>query len=215
MRIFLIPLREHFQPKNQPFIYPHHNDDYGVEQDFLSYLFNNSNLITHKPKEADWHYLPIFWTRWHLNHDYGKDGITELQEEVNKALLDDRKTFTICQYDDGPIVNIENTKIFLASRKSDAGYDIPLLSSAHKIPASIPPKKYLASFAGRLDTHPLRQNMDISLKNNKDIFIYDGNRGPEFFIDLLFSSYIALCPRGYGGSSFRFFEAMQAGTVPF
>jgi hypothetical protein len=27
-------------------------------------------------------------------------------------------------------------------------------------------------------------------------------------------SYIALCPRGYGGSSFRFYEAMQLGVVP-
>lgn len=214
MRILLIPLKEHFQPKKQPFKYPHHNDDYGVEQDFLSYLFNNSNLITQNAKEADWHYLPVFWTRWHLNHDYGKDGIAELQDEVNNVLIDDRKTFTICQYDDGPMVNIGDTKLFLASRKSDAGYDIPLLSSAHRIPASVPSKKYLASFAGRLDTYPLRQKMADTLQS-KDIYIYGGNRGPKFFVDLLLSSYIALCPRGYGGSSFRFYEAMQAGTVPF
>jgi len=25
---------------------------------------------------------------------------------------------------------------------------------------------------------------------------------------------VVLCPRGYGGSSFRFYEAMQAGSVP-
>ena len=29
------------------------------------------------------------------------------------------------------------------------------------------------------------------------------------------NSKIALCPRGYGGSSFRFYEAMQLGAIPF
>jgi len=40
------------------------------------------------------------------------------------------------------------------------------------------------------------------------------NNGTEYFIDLMISSYIALCPRGQGAQSFRFYEAMQLETVP-
>ena len=215
MKIFIIPIENKFQPENQSFLYPAHNKDYGVEQDFLEYLKKNPSLITTDQSEADWHYLPIFWTRWHLNHDFGKTGQEELQEEVNKKIKEDSKTFTICQYDDGPVVNLDKTTVFLSSRKSSKGIDIPLLCSSHKLLFFIPKKKYLASFIGNIANHPIRKDLTESIKDNKEILIVDGNQGKNFFIKNTLRSYIALCPRGYGGSSFRLFEAMQLGVVPF
>jgi len=215
MKIYSLPVAPKLQPESQIIIYPKHNKDFGVEQDFHLYINQNKTLLTNNITEADWHFLPVYWTRWHLNHDYGRSGIDELQHEIDKSIIDDNKTFTICQYDDGPVVNIGNSVQFLASRKGSNGVDIPLLSSAHKKPFFRRKKKYLASFVGRIANHPIRQAMADALRDNKNVFIYDGDKGTNFFVKTTVSSYISLSPRGYGGSSFRFFEAMQLGVVPF
>jgi hypothetical protein len=133
---------------------------------------------------------------------------------VDGIVFDDEKTFTICQYDDGPLVNLGATRLFLASRKSAEGLDIPLLSSPHKKPLWSPRKRYTASFTGRIDTHPIRGRMVDALNDRPDVAIVDGNHGSRYFVRLTLASYFALAPRGYGGSSFRFFEAMQLGVVP-
>lgn len=208
-------MEKQFQPASQPFKYPEHNSDFGVEQDFLEFLLTHAELTVQSASTADWHYLPIFWTRWHLNHDYAKFGLTDLQREVDRVMLDDKRTFTICQYDDGPLVALGETAVFLASRKTSEGIDIPVLCSAHRRPFFKPRKRYLASFVGRVSTHPIRQGMFNALKGRNDVYLYDGNEGSKFYAKRMLESWVALCPRGYGGSSFRFFEAMQLGVVPF
>ena len=215
MKIYILPIIKKFQPKSQAYKYPKHNKDFGVEQDFYQYLLNNKDLLTQNYKKADWHFLPAYWTRWHVNHDYAKQGLNELQNEINRIILNDRKTFTICQYDNGPVVNLGNSRIFLSSRMTDFGIDIPLLSSFHKKPFFKIKKKYLASFVGKLSTHSIRKKIASLLQNRKDIYIFDGNKGSRFFVKKMLQSYISLCPRGYGGDSFRFYESMQLGIVPF
>lgn len=220
MKIYLLACEPQFQPKKNPFRYPRHSEDWGIEQDFLTYVSRNRQFVTNNPAEADWHYLPIFWTRWHCSHKYGATGLIELQAEVHRILQNDAKTFTICQYDDGPLVNLGQTIMFWASRKNESGIDAPLLCSPHRSPFFRPKKKYLASFIGRFATHPIRQAMAAQLAACDDVYLedtpdYNRQRPAKFFVRKLFESYIALCPRGHGGSSFRFFEAMQVGTVPF
>jgi hypothetical protein len=56
--------------------------------------------------------------------------------------------------------------------------------------------------------------MKNALQKRSDISILDGDFGPSVFTDTILKSHIALAPRGYGGSSFRFFEAMQLGVTP-
>ena len=214
MKIHILKTSQGTRPDTQSFKYPEHNADYGVEQDFLDYLQKNRHLTTEDPSEANWHYLPIYWTRWHLNHGYGTSGLVELQSEVDSSILDDAKTFTVCQYDDGPLAELGKTVLFLSSRKTPYGIDIPLLSTAHRKPFFRKGKRYMASFAGRLDTHPLRQELAEAVRGRPDVFLYDGNKGATFFVDMMLRSYLALCPRGYGGSSFRLYEAMQLGVVP-
>ncbi len=215
MSIYVLPIDPSLQPHSQPFQYPKANEDYGVEQDFHRYILDHDQLQTGSALQAARHYLPIFWTRWHLNHDYGKEGRSELQRLVDESIIDDSKTFTICQYDDGPIADLGETAIFLSSRQTENGNDIPLLCSPHHRPFIRRRKKYLASFVGRLSTHIIRREMADQLQDHEAIFIYDGDEGEKFFVNRTVESYVALCPRGYGGSSFRFFEAMQLGVVPF
>jgi hypothetical protein len=214
-KIYILPVDKKLQTTQQQFNYPPHNSNFGVEDDFLIYLSKNNNLIVQSPELADWHYLPIYWTRWHLNHDNGQTGLDELQQAAQKAIIDDSKTFTICQYDDGPKVDLGATIVFLASRKTETGIDIPLLCKPHRKPLFPQRKKYLATFAGSMATHPIRQEMRDALQDREDIFLLDGKMSTRRYIKNTLSSWIILCPRGYGGSSFRFFEAMQLGRVPF
>jgi hypothetical protein len=201
------------QPAAQPFTYPAHNQDWGVEQDFLAYLHSHPEQKA-SSNRADWHYLPVFWTRWHLNHDYASTGLDELQRLVASSLLDDAKTFTVCQYDDGPVVDVGETTLLLASRKTDAGLDIPLLSAPHRRPWLPVRRRWLASFVGRLSTHPVRQELADALDDHPGVRIVDGDFGSRRFVRTSLASNVVLSPRGYGGSSFRFFEAAQLGRTP-
>lgn len=213
MKIYVLPVDKILQPDHQSIEYPVGNHDYGVEQDFFEFI-KNSGLLAKTPEEADWHYLPVFWTRWHLNHDYGRKGLSELRKHVKRALIDTTKTFTICQYADGPLIDLGSTTMFFTSRKTKTGIDIPLLRSQLKSPIFRPKRRYLASFVGRLDTHTIRKRMHRELKDRSDILLKDGNEGQDYFTKTLLESYVALCPRGHGGGSFRFFEAMQLGVTP-
>jgi hypothetical protein len=214
-KIYILPVPQKLQPSGQPFRYPQHNRDYGIEQDFLRYMKKSKDLLTSDPKEADWHYLPVFWTRYGLNVKYRKLGsFKELKQEVGKIIIDDEKTFTICQHKDAPFFPMGKTTLFLASRKGKEGIDVPLLSSPHSLPKTIPAKKYLASFVGKLDNHPIRRGLYRHLRNRKDTFIFNGTRGEKFFVNKILESYLSLCPRGHGGSSFRFFESLQLGVPP-
>jgi len=216
MKIYKLVVKSIFQPHEMKAQYPPGNGDYGVEQDFENFLNEHVELSIDNPGEADWHYLPIFWTRWHVMHDYAATGANQLQREVDRVMIDDRKTFTICQYDDGPVVNVGKTIQFLASRKVKKGVDIPLLRNSVRRKRWIKPrKKYLASFSGRLQNHQVRKLMAKSLKGIKEILVVDQVLSQKEFVDTLERSYVALCPRGYGGSSFRFYEAMELGIVPF
>jgi hypothetical protein len=135
--------------------------------------------------------------------------------ECNKAIIDSKKTFCVCQYDDGPLVDLGETRQFLASRKTNYGFDVPLLCKQHKKPFFKKNKVFLASFIGRFNTHEIRLRIFELLKNKKNILIVDRSSGVKFFVNNTLKSFVSLCPRGYGGSSFRFFEAMQLGVVPF
>lgn len=214
-KIYIIPIHLEFQLKRMNRPYPIHNDYYNMEEDFLLYLNRHRELLTSNPNKADWHYLPIFWTNWLVTHNHGTKDLYKLKDEVDKCIIDSNKTFTVCRYADGPVVSIGATIQFLCSRKTEIGIDIPNICSPHKELLIQPKKKYLASFVGALSTHKIRQRIAKLFENSKDILIVDHKNNEDYFVKTMLQSYIALCPRGYGGSSFRFYEAMQLGVVPF
>ena len=215
MKIYILPVSPEFQPLPLPYIYPPHNKrDYGVEQDFTAYLARHPELVTNDPAVADWHYLGIYFTRWHLNHGNGKYGHEELRREVDRCALCPERTFAVCQHDDGPLEYPDSAVQFLASRRGSKGVDIPLMSDPHAMPIAKPEKRWLASFVGRLETQPMRREMARILGAHDFIDIRDGQWGIPYFVHQMLESYVALCPRGYGGSSFRFFEAMSLGVCP-
>jgi hypothetical protein len=214
MKIYILPVKKEFQPPTISVIYPPHNKDFmDGEETFLDYLKDREDILTINPDEADWYYLPIFWTHWLVNHNFGNTGLDLLQAEVNRVLIDDSKTFTIYEYAEQPKVELGETISFLGSRTSPDGLDIPLLCRPHSTP-QFSSKKYLASFVGNISTHPIRQKLKDKLQYKPRVLIA-GSGGSNYFTQIMVESYIALCPRGYGGASYRFYEAMQLGTIPF
>ncbi len=209
MKIYALP---EYNAPPLPNVNPQHNrEDYGVEQDFREYLNLHQELLTDDLAAADWHYLPVEWTRYYVYHD-----CPESPGSLEVRVLDPARTFTICQYAFGPLDCPDESVQFLASRIGDKGIDIPLLCDPHWAPFIRPEKKWLASFRGRLDTHPtLRYDMQKVLGQHKLIDIQEGIAVEErFFVDQLLESYVALAPRGSGCTSFRFYEAMQLGVCP-
>ena len=218
-KIFVLPVPIELQPSKSPFLYPAHSSDWGVEQDFLAWLQRNPSQVAETARAADWHYLPVFWTRRHLWHNYGQDGLAEFGAAVRDSILDDQRTFTVCQYDDGPLVDIGDTVQALASRKGSEGIDIPLLCDAPKFMGRRR-KKWKASFIGRVSTHKLRGDLALLLEGRPDVLFVDHQSGHDTaragrrYRRVIASSEISIAPRGYGGSSFRFFESCALGTAP-
>lgn len=224
LKIYILPVKQDLQPTSTDCIYPNHNKDYGVEQDFLIWLNRNQVYLTTNPDEADWHYLPVFWTRWHINHNFADNGagIIELELLLKNVIINDEKTFTITQFDGGTLVNLGKTIEFTAAKTINKGIDIPILCELHKIPLFPIKKKYKATFNGSFDTHPLRKDIYKQFKSDEEVNI-GGNlptrfytrwvQGKQFNLNIL-ASYISLCPRGTSANSFRFYESMQLGVAP-
>lgn len=217
MKIFIAEVPRFTQPASSPFLYPSYAEDYGIEQDLLNFLYLNSKeLITTDIAQAEYVYIPIFWTRYHLINNFGQTGLEELQKVCEYFNSLPIKKFTICQYDDGPLVELKDTLVYLGSRKNLLDEDVPLLAT--KIPKPLPgyfKEVYDASFIGRLGTHPIRSAslLPISLKQN--VLITEIEHNAKDFAKVLLKSKIGLAPRGYGGNSFRFYETIQLGKVPW
>jgi hypothetical protein len=81
--------------------------------------------------------------------------------------------------------------------------------------------EFLFSFLGRISTHPIRKA--VRALDSKKTPCLDVTEAPRRFADFHFSktyltlirrSKFVLCPRGFGASSIRIFEAMCCGRVP-
>ncbi len=215
LKIYTLPVEEKFMPRNHIQYYPIHNKRYySVEQDFFDYLNNNPELLTDNPKEADWHYLPIFWDNFYGLRNHSLDDAPEVQIQFHISIIDDRKTFTICKYAPGTHIKTGKMILFSCSRNSEKDIDIPLLCDKHQFSTNSK-KKFLASFVGLIWTHEIRDALKSYYAKNERVEIIDANKNTQLFVNTMLESYIALCPRGTGTGSFRFYEAMQLGIVPF
>lgn len=189
----------------QNFSYPEDN-----KHEFERWFYDNT-----QPDEITGRtYLPVFWTAYWCNNGYGfkEKSRNNLQRFVD-SLPRDKKYFTICQYDDGPIVDFKDLDIVVFGMSGGRiDYPIPLLCQPHGYKFDCQ-RDIFASFVGG-DTHPIRKQLVEQFAGKKDCYVTMKKLPMKEYCNILARSVFALCPRGYGKSSFRIAEAIHYGAIP-
>lgn len=164
--------------------------------------------------KSDREYLPIYWTSFYCNNHHGKHrrSMRHLQDFLDR-LDRTKKYWTIVQYDDWILNNVSHLdlKVFGMGCKGD--YQLPLVCQPHHYEFKENGRPIFASFIGAV-THPIRQKMIDELKDKEDYFISTERTSLHTYCKIMSMSKFALCPRGYGKTSFRIQEALQYGAIP-
>jgi len=188
------------------FEYPH-----GNKTPFEHYFYQKFKEIkpaTHRT------YLPIFWTSYYVNNDYGqsekaKKWLQQYIDSLDKTI----QYFTIVQYDDGILNDLSGLDILVYSMgcKAPGYYPMPLISQPVNNNKQTESEKSIDySFIGS-NTHEIREQLIDELGNSDVMF---AKIPIENYYNYLRKTKYALCPRGYGITSFRMAEAMAFGCVP-
>ena len=156
-------------------------------------------------------YLPVQWTNFYISRDYSVNNTGDLQNFLN-SLDRSKKYFTVIQWDDGVLNDVSglDLKVFASGGVGD--YPIPLINMPHEY--SPKTRDIFASFLGCIfGRHPIREKMFSHLHQKEGYAIFEKT---NFFTfkDVMERSIFALCPRGYGKTSFRINEALNLGAIP-
>lgn len=196
-----------FRPAYSNVSYPPYHKGLYLEEFFYQQFINTDQTF-------DRVYIPVFWTACYLQNQ--ANGVQKLLDSLDPKY----KYFTVSQHDDAVIEKLpEDTKHFNAGGNK-GGIPIPLVCSAIPNQETVKQKTILCSFVGS-STHPIRTKMVKELSSDSRFKIFekpwsmsvDGN-SLNAFLEITKHSAFSLCPRGYGTTSFRFYECLQLGSVP-
>lgn len=215
MRLRILDVPNIFRPVCKIINPPHQKNSFMIEEKAFNY-FKSRNI------DSDYIYVPISWTAYHVNNNFGKklNDLSNFCNSLSKKYKNE-KFFTIVQYDGGILVPFSNCTIFgcsgnfVSPKGINSNYiPIPLLSDPHNTKPI--KKKFLASFSGNFQTHPIREKMFNILSSQKGFKFSKPSRyfNNFFYKRNMLSSIFALCPRGYGPASFRMYEALQMKLIP-
>lgn len=170
------------------------------------------------PDSTERYYLPIQWTALYCNNGYGNAPILHTIQEFLDTLPSDKKYYTIVQYDDGILNNIDHLDIKVCAMAGPRiDFSLPLLCTPHKTNFALSPKeankKYRASFIGNL-THSMRATMINQLQDKEGFYISTKHHPLFEYNKIIALSKYVLCPRGYGANSFRIQEAIDCSAIP-
>ena len=170
-------------------------------------------FVEHGEKVGDRYLIPVFWT-----NVYKENKQKLLQQKLNQ-LDPSKKYYCVCTHDDAPTEKLPlDTLVFGAGGNNPNTIPIPLVVS--RIPEQRTEEKTIkASFVGSY-THPIRAAM--TQQASPDLLISMQAQWSEVITEERFSSFedvssksrYMLCPRGYGPTSYRLYEAFQYGAVP-
>jgi hypothetical protein len=145
----------------------------------------------------------------------------DVQSYLN-SLDRNKKYFTVLQYDDGILQNIDDLDIVVFCSGGGGQKNVPEKNIGYPIPLVCQPREHinknrdrdiLCSFIGS-NTHPLRNLMTQKLNTLPGFDIVLSKISYDQFIDKMERSVFSLCPRGYGATSFRICESLQQGSIP-
>jgi len=199
-----------------------------MEEYFFKYT--QTNLLESSIQKYDKHnrlYIPALWTNFQIESWFHnrKDFMQSILNKYIEANPNEKGYFTIVQHDDGPMLKLpENTIVYGAC---SGNIPLPLIyedrnnTLISKQRKSYSEKHIFCSFVGTR-THNMRLQI-VNVLSSHSNFIFKiknewspvvGTNDQNNFIETTLNSKFALAPRGYGRSSFRFFEIFQLGTIP-
>lgn len=203
---YLIDLFKDFRKEPKYPVYPPYHKGYYLEDYFFNWFIENKINL-------DRYYIPVFWTSCYLDNNRNK-----LQELLN-SLDQEKKYFTVSQYDDGVLENLPKDTIEFGAGGNKGDIPIPLICSPIEN-IILKEKDIFCSFIGS-NTHQIRNNIYNILKNNSKYHIQIkgwsnkvNDNDYNNYIDITLRSKFALAPRGYGKTSFRLYEIFQLNSVP-
>jgi len=191
---------------------PHLNTPYPPDNVLIFEEWYYQNIAELSKKRS---YLPVFWTSFYVNKEFGMNKIAmrNLQSFID-GLDKAKKYYTIVQYDDGILSDISklDIKVFsMSGARKD--YVLPLLCSPHTFTFPANKRIWLANFVGRR-THLYRNFIFDQLKNKIGWYVSEQSHQLKDYCQIIAQSIFTLCPRGYGATSFRIAEALQYGSIP-
>lgn len=191
-----------FQQKH-PFPYP--SDNLTIFEEWYS---GQPHPITERK------YLPVFWTAYQIRANYGNNVamMSKLQEFINR-LPRTEKWYTAQQYDDGILIDFKDLDIRIYGMSKKYDYPLPLICTPHapaRIRGNI--RQHPACFIGSIN-HPVRSAL-MQFEHQKGWYMSKKAHNMPTFCNIMNQSVFALCPRGYGPTSFRIMEALQYGAIP-
>ena len=221
----------HLKPQTSVNYPPFKNGLY-MEEYFSSY-WGNIDF----PEMDRFVYLDVFWHNLFQNAGGNVIGVMQnltplVLRRCEEARQEGKLVFTLLQWDDGLLLQADkpdNLVVFAIAGNSDPDLYVPLplivedrenrLLRVTRLPLA--ERNILCSFVGTI-THEVRLRMYESLQDVEGFQFHIKSSWsadvPEDmaqkFIDVSQSSRFGLAPRGYGPSSFRFFELMQLGVIP-
>jgi hypothetical protein len=187
-------------------------------------------FTTHAPTiDTPLVYLAAFWTNLQIHpaYDQHKANYQMLLDQAIAKELEAHPTtrfFTVIQHDDGVTLRLPPGTIYFGGCTGDIPLPLIYEDTTNRLPIAdasyAGPKKHLASFVGS-NTHHVRREMNAALAPHSDIVCglqgwtnQIGEPAMQHFVQTTLLSRFCLAPRGYGRSSFRFFEAMLLHRIP-
>lgn len=227
----IIDIPKEFQPSYNS-NYPPYSSGKNIEEIFYDYFLKNNDDI-----ESEYIYIPVFWTSYYIINNYAAN-IEQLYNWLD-TIDKTKKYFTVVQYDSGIFIknynlnimvftagggglNINNNEItedvifngfkrqIFSGKKGD--YDIPLICLP-VFPEINIEKDIFCSFMGRFDTHPSRMKIKDVLNNNNK-YLLSETKNVDEYKNIINRSTFTIAPRGYGYTSFRLYEAINANSIP-
>lgn len=213
-----------FYCKNKDTYPPFKNGLY-LEEYFLKTFCEQNPALKKK-------YIPALWTNFQIEGWFQLYKL-EMQKHLDNWIKQNPSNdgyFTVVQYDDGPLLKLPENTIVYGACSNDI--PIPLIyEDANNTLESFPKKSFsekniLCSFVGNITSNHVQPNVrDVIMQKfannynfnmiNSGGWTADVNKNLQsIFINTTIDSKFAFAPRGYGRSSFRFFECFKLGTIP-
>jgi len=212
------------QPTN--IVYPPFKYGLYIEEYFDKYW--QSEIFPEKDKFI---YIDIYWTNVYCNEGvekYKEQIVNYVNEKCLEAKNNNKIAFTLCQWDDGICLgNAKPSNLIEFSLGRNIDVSLPLIVEdklhrlSHIKKIDLDKRNIFCSFVGSR-TGLMREPMIQMIQNDNTYTLFmkndwTNNIPSELankFIDITKNSRFALAPRGYGPTSFRFFEIMELGTIP-